>query len=146
VAPALAPPYDTLVPWLHAHPGLSDADTMAALQSPTVGLPGPIPKTAFAPLLATAIGRVYDPSFPAPKLPYWLAILQLWTSLDEVHPQDPRTQAVITRAVLDGVLLLEEVDAQVTAATRRVSQLEAWGVDVSPGHVASARQLIAQGA
>lgn len=134
--------YDLLVPWLREHSGLSDSDALAALQAPSIAVVGPITKAAFAPLLAKAIGVVYAPAFDADKREYWGAILQLWTSLDEVHPTDQSTQEVISRAVADGVLTQAEVAAQITAATRHISQIEAWGVDIQIGHVTSARAML----
>ena len=113
------------------------ADSINAMTGPSIV--GEIPKMSFAPLLAAAIGRVYAPGFTG-SVVYWTAILQLWTSLDSVHPANPDTQAVIGRAETDGVLLPAEVTDLVGAIT---SVPPKYVTQATPGEVNEARGRLA---
>lgn len=121
---------------------LSDADAASHLMTTTTTTASAteVLKETFSPLLAAAIGRVYAPGFAGDRA-YWSAILTLWTSLDVVHAADPRTQAVIARAVSEGVLTSAEVAA---ATTRTITatlaeQIPGWGLPVTANDVRRAR-------
>ena len=96
-----------------------------------------VPKSAFASTLALAIGRVYAPGF-AGNIPYWQAVLTLWTSLDSVVVADPGTQAVIAAAIPAGVLLPAEVAALTQRTGSRAEVLWGAGAAVSFEQVGNA--------
>ncbi len=124
--------------------GLSDADAAAHLMTTTTTTApvSEVPKEVFSPLLAAAIGRVYDPAFAHDRA-YWAAILTLWGSLEVVHAADPHTQWVIARALAEGVLTQAEVAAATTATTTATlaEQIPGWGLPVTAADVAHARSL-----
>ncbi len=102
----------------------------------TIAIPV-VTKDALKSFLALAISRVYATGF-AGSVPYWTAILQLWSWLDTIGTSDPGTQAVIARALIDGVLLQSEVTALTQRTGSRAEQLWGAGTTIAVADVSRA--------
>ena len=152
---SLSPPYDVLVPWLKSHPGLSDADALAALHAPTVAVVRRVPLAdleryahdsgVYGRLLARSEDT--DPAHSTARLAA-VEMLDLFRA-GRMESVDTQSQAFAAKAAALAVLGdvtpadLAAVDAMVT---QQISQADEWGVTLALGNLASARQLIAGGA
>jgi hypothetical protein len=99
----------------------------------------PMPKTAFAHYVSSALRRVYglDPGFRSgASVPYWMGVLSLWGTLDAIDPNMPETNTDLGQAETDGVLLPAEVAAIVASVTITPPK---YPDQATPGEVSEAR-------
>lgn len=138
--------YELLVPWCRLHPG-TDAERLALLQAKTITqvysrfasfrtLASVLTPEEYATVRATLEAAANASVLVEDSL----SMLTLpGDELGNGGGVDIGNASV--RALCDS-LFSAPVAAKIKAvAERQISQLEAWGVDVQPGHLASAREM-----